>query len=77
MRVKSHTLSRTHTHTHMHHAHTRTQESCRIANLESYVHQADHVLRKCVSAILKGYTGWYKTLILIAKFMYILVSLRQ
>lgn len=33
---------------------TALQESCREANLNSCVHQADMILRKCVSEVLKG-----------------------
>ena len=30
-----------------------TQETCKLTNLNSYVHQADNILRKCISESLK------------------------
>lgn len=33
------------------------QEACRIENLESYLHQADIVFRRCVSTSIKDYKG--------------------
>jgi O-phosphoseryl-tRNA(Sec) kinase len=33
------------------------KETCRSENLENYLHQADIILRKCVSAAISEYTG--------------------
>ena len=69
--VNTHPTTHTHTHTHTHtrtHTHTHThmmqphpllslQEASRVANLESYLHQADVILRRCVSTSFKTFSG--------------------
>lgn len=38
------------------------QDACRVESFENYTHQADIILRKCVSSSISDHTGKFKVI---------------